>query len=298
MTKRLLTYNLNGVSFNLKEHFDFSWLQDMGRIFSVFDQQDSGNICFGIEDKGHKKFVKFAGARTAEYNGDPQDAITRLKEAAPLYYELKHPSLIEIIDHYQVGSGYAVIFEWFDGMCLHSHWSYPPPAKYTDPNSPFYQYKQLPVEARLQSLDSIFSFHVFVEEKGYVAIDFYDGSILYSFTQNLTKVCDIDFYQKRPFVNTMGRLWGSSRFMSPEEFQLDAEIDSITNVFNMGAVAFALLGGELDRSFTKWEANAELYDVAIRAVDRDRAKRYPSVREFYEAWNEAALILKQPNRLV
>ena len=32
----------------------------------------------------------------------------------------------------------------------------------------------------------------------------------------------------------MGRLWGSSRFMSPEEFELNAIIDSRTNVFNMG----------------------------------------------------------------
>jgi serine/threonine protein kinase, bacterial len=43
----------------------------------------------------------------------------------------------------------------------------------------------------------------------------------------------------------MGRLWGSSRFMSPEEFGLGAKIDERTNVFNMGAIAFGLLGGEL-----------------------------------------------------
>jgi serine/threonine-protein kinase len=38
--------------------------------------------------------------------------------------------------------------------------------------------------------------------------------------------------------------------MSPEEFILVAQIDGRTNVFNLGAIAFALLGGELDRSFT------------------------------------------------
>jgi serine/threonine-protein kinase len=289
MTNYFVNYNLNGITFNLKEHIDFSWLHEMGSVFSVFDQQDSGNICFGIEDKGQKMFVKFAGVRTVHYNGDPQDAVSRLKDAVQLYYELKHPSLIEIKDHFQVGSGYAVIFEWFDGMCLHPHWSYPPPAKYTDPNSPFYRYKELSVSERLQSLDSIFSFHVFVEEKNYVAIDFYDGSILYSFSQNQTKICDIDFYQKRPFYNTMGRLWGSSRFMSPEEFQLGAEIDSLTNVFNMGAVAFALLGGELDRSFSKWEASKELYNIASKAIENDRAKRYQSLSEFFEAWSDAGL---------
>ncbi len=38
------------------------------------------------------------------------------------------------------------------------------------------------------------------------------------------KFCDIDLYSKKPYVNKMGRLWGSSRFMSPEEFELNAMI--------------------------------------------------------------------------
>lgn len=287
MTKNFVKYTLDGVSFNLQEHMDFSWLQQMGRVFKVFDQQDSGNICFGINNNGEKLFVKFAGAKTTEFNGDPKDAIYRLKTAVPLYYDLQHSTLITIKDHYEVETGYVVIFDWFDGECLHPHWSYPPPAKYTDPNSPYYKYKQLSVNDRLQSLESIFSFHVFVEDKNCVAIDFYDGSILYGFSQKQTMVCDIDFYQKRPYFNTMGRLWGSSRFMSPEEFELGSEIDSLTNVFNMGAVAFAILGGELDRSFSKWEASQELYDIALKAVSNDRYNRYRSVREFYETWVSA-----------
>ena len=82
----------------------------------------------------------------------------------------------------------------------------------------------------------------------------------------------------------MGRLWGSSRFMSPEEFELHAIIDSRTNVFNMGAMAFAILGGGKDRSFTKWEASRDLYEIAYRAVNENRTERYASVKEFYEEW--------------
>lgn len=82
----------------------------------------------------------------------------------------------------------------------------------------------------------------------------------------------------------MGRLWGSSRFMSPEEFQLNSIIDGKTNVFNMGAIAFALLGGGQDRSFIKWEAGEGLYEVAYRAVNENRSKRYASMEEFNNAW--------------
>ncbi|MBS4204138.1 serine/threonine protein kinase [Lederbergia citrea] len=282
-----VTITLDNVSFQLKEIHNFDWLQDVGEVFCVFDQQDSGNICFGIKKDGIKKFVKYAGAKTSEYSGHPEEAVLRLKQSISLYEELNHPYLVQLIDHHEVGNGYVSIFDWFDGECLHSHWSFPPPAKYNHPESPFYRYKQLSVETRLASFDSILRFHVHVEKKNYVAVDFYDGSILYDFKNDVTKICDIDMYQKKPYTNMMGRLWGSKRFMSPEEYELGAAIDERTNVFNMGAIAFGLLGGELDRSFSKWDASKELHDVAIRAVDKNRSNRYSSVEELYLAWDSA-----------
>ncbi|MOA68435.1 hypothetical protein D3C78_1960580 [compost metagenome] len=54
----------------------------------------------------------------------------------------------------------------------------------------------------------------------------------------------------------------------------------------MGAIAFGLLGGELDRSYEKWEASEELYYVAYNAIHEDKQKRYPSVRDFFNAWNK------------
>ncbi|GMX67165.1 serine/threonine protein kinase [Paenibacillus elgii] len=287
MTNHSITVNIDGVSFQLKEPHPFEWLRDLGQVFCVFDQQDSGNLSFGIERHGRKKFVKYAGARTVAYTGTPQETITRLKQALPLYEALNHPHLIMLEEHFEVQNGYAAVFDWFNGECLHSHWSFPPPQKYTHPDSPFFRFRQLPVEERLRSLDCIFAFHVHVEVSGYVAVDFYDGSILYDFKNNVTKICDIDLYQKKPFINTMGRLWGSSRFMSPEEFELGADIDERTNVFNMGAMAFGLLGGERDRSYSKWEAGEKLYETALRAVRPNRNERYASVAEFYAAWNAA-----------
>jgi len=87
----------------------------------------------------------------------------------------------------------------------------------------------------------------------------------------------------------MGRLWGSSRFMSPEEFELGAEIDERTNVFNMGAIAFGLLGGELDRSILKWDAGSELYEIAMKAVQKDKMDRYSTVEEFFFEWESCQL---------
>src|SRR5699024_6424801 len=204
----------------------------------------------------------------------------RLKNAVPVYQSLEHPYLIKLIDYFATENGYALIFQWFEGECLHSHWSFGGIAKYTNSKSPFYRFKKLELEKRLKALDAIFSFHTYVESKKHVAVDFYDGSILYDFKNDETKICDIDFYRKSPSINDIGSdFWGSKRAKSPEEYELGSSIDSITNVFNLGAIAFGLLGGEMNRSFSKWDANDGLYEVAIRAVEEDRNKRYSTVKE-------------------
>ncbi|MEK4236855.1 serine/threonine protein kinase [Paenibacillus sp. FSL H7-0714] len=291
MSEKYFTYEIDAVTFQLQEPCDFAWLSKLGRVFKVFDQQDSGNLSFGVEKEGQKYFVKFAGAKPLTYDGNSSDAIDNLIKAIPLYNMLESETLISLVSHFEVGEGYAAVFEWFEGECLHSHWLFAGEAKLSHLESPFYRYKQLSIEKRLASLDVIFAFHEHVELQGYVAVDFYDGSILYNFANDETRICDIDFYRAKPTVNDLGEnFWGSSRFKSPEEFILGAPIDEVTNVFNMGATAFVLLGGASDRSFAKWEASQAHYDIALRAVSLEREHRYQSVAEFKLAWDRAGIV--------
>ncbi|MEK3922395.1 serine/threonine-protein kinase [Paenibacillus sp. FSL K6-2393] len=283
---------IDGVSFVLKESHSFDWLRPLGTVFRVFDQQDSGNLSFGIVQKdGKRLFVKYAGAHTihANHTGSPPEAISNLKSSVSVYEDLAHDTLIRLTDHFATDEGYACVFDWVDGECLHSHWYFPPPAKYEDPRSPYYRFRQLPVETRIRAMEQILDFHIEVERRGYVAVDLYDGSLIYDFDRNFMKICDIDLYRKGSFTNTMGRMWGSSRFMSPEEFELGAPIDAVTNVFNMGAMAFGLLGGEKDRSYARWDAGEALYQVVIRAVRAERSQRYASIAELGEVWKQAAM---------
>ena len=101
---------------------------------------------------------------------------------------------------------------------------------------------RLPINDRLAVFSDIMSFFECVASRNYAAIDFYDGSVMYDFVNEKTTICDIDLFRKQPFINDMGRMWGSSRFQSPEEYQLGADIDEITNVYTLGATAFALFG--------------------------------------------------------
>ena len=47
----------------MKAPFDFSFISQYGKVFKVFDDQDSGNICFGAEKDGERYFVKLNKTR-------------------------------------------------------------------------------------------------------------------------------------------------------------------------------------------------------------------------------------------
>ncbi|MCQ4088648.1 serine/threonine protein kinase [Saccharibacillus sp. JS10] len=269
---------VDGISFWLRRPHDFNWLAPFGIVFKIWDQQDSGNIAFGLKIEDQQVFIKYAGASTVRYEGYPFDAVRRLRDAARSFEALQHPNLVRLLDHFDTEEGYALIFEWTDGELL---------LRNDDPDSGISKFRRLPIQERLDAMQQILDFHVHVEASGYVAIDLYDGSLIYDFERKTMTICDIDFYCPAPYTNEMGRMWGSSRFMSPEEYELGAEIDSRTNVYALGAMAFCLLGNESDRSRECWEASDELYEIAAKAVSAERTERWESVEQFCEVWEAA-----------
>lgn len=290
---------IDGVQFYLGEAHDFSFLKEIGRVFRVFDAMDSGNICFGAERDGKRYFVKYAGAKTMDYSGSADEAVERLKASINKYKRLEHPYLIKLIKHGKTENGYAAIFDWVDGEGLRSYWNYAGNAMWSHPDSPNYRFRHLPMGKRIRAVEKIMEFHFYAAEQGFVSVDFYDGSIIYDFETDGLHICDIDFYREIPAKNDMGRMWGSARFMSLEEFELGAQLDEVTIVYHMGAAAFELLksestegyeawcNGKLSRSFEAWGANYALYRVAEKAASPERQKRFQTLRELIDAWNEA-----------
>ena len=141
-------------------------------------------------------------------------------------------------------------------------------------------------EIKLKVFGDILDFLKYTAEENFVAIDFYDGSIMYDFEKQKTIICDIDFFRKQPVVNDMGRMWGSSIFMSPEEFSKGAELDEITNVYTLGAMAFALFG-KYKRNWENWQLSKDLYNIVVKATSNDRTKRQQSIDEFVYEWNKS-----------
>ncbi|MDF2651521.1 MAG: hypothetical protein K0Q73_7326 [Paenibacillus sp.] len=271
----MVTKIIEGVSFDLKEDFCFDFLSEYGQVFRVFDKQDSGYISFGVQNANNKLFLKIAGAPTVRSNYSSAESINRLKSTVSIYQDLRHPKLIEIIDHKEIKEGYLTVFEWIEGECMGKQYG------------AFDKFLNLPLEDKFNIYKDILLFHQHVNQRGYIAIDFYDGCIMYNFTSKQTMICDIEFYSKKPVINKFGRMPGSSRYMSPEEFQLGTEIDERSNVFVMGATAFQLLGGGSDRSLEKWKADEKLYTIALKAIDIEKENRYRTIDEYYDAWNNA-----------
>ena len=269
-----MTQYLDGTALQVREPFDMDFIKKYGKVFRVFDGQDSGNLCFGTVKAGRKFFVKFAGAPTMEYSGQPQDAIARLKASLPVYQNLRHPCLIRLVEAEEIGGGFAMVFHWEDGDCMGR--------MYPESHARFLA---LPQKNRMDVFSRILGFLESVHSQGYVAIDFYDGSVMYDFQSGRTIICDVDFFARKPFVNHMGRLWGSSRFMSPEEFQLGAEIDEVTNVYTAGAMAFALFS-HCSRRREDWPLGEGFFQLASRAVCDSRADRPQSIRELRELWQK------------
>jgi len=229
----LITKEIDQITFSLNKDFDFSFIPEYGKVFSVFDKQDSGNLCFGVQEGNTKLFLKMAGAATIRSRVSEDSAIKRLKETTHIYEDLRHPKLIELIDHIEIDNGYLLVFTWFDGDCMGKQYGL------------FDKFISLPISEKLIIYNDILFFHQHVNKCGYIAIDFYDGCIMYNFDTHEAMLCDIEFYRKKHVLNTMGRMWGSSRYMSPEEFKLNEEIDERSNVYCMGATAFQLMGGDL-----------------------------------------------------
>lgn len=177
----MIINKLDSISFRLKELHDFTWLKKYGTAFWTVDETGPGCICIGMENTGKKYFCKIAGVNTTEAEVSPKESVKILKEAVHLYYDLRHPNLVKIIEDYEYGQFYVVVFEWTEGECLFDHWNFEKYQGDSAVQSPKEKFRQLPASKKLNTIDVLFSFLQNVNKKGYTAVDFYDGSIMYDF---------------------------------------------------------------------------------------------------------------------
>ncbi len=241
-------------------------------VFAVFDSatQDSGNLSYGARIGTDRFFVKTAGS--------PQDArpflshdgrTELLRNAVRIARSVSDAALPALRNVIESTEGPLLIYDWADGELIGT-----PSSRRSDPASAFARFLALPWQERAAALDVIFRLHVKLSESGRIACDFYDGCFIYDFGRRRMHMVDLDNYRDAPFTNHMGRMFGSTRFMAPEEHLLGARIDQRTTVLAFG------------RTLQQFLPSAPA-DLALRACETDPDHRFASVRDFYQAWGTA-----------
>jgi serine/threonine-protein kinase len=174
--------------------------------------------------------------------------------------------------------GPMLIYDWAPGELVGV-----PAARRADPQGAFQRFRHLPLDELIAAIDAILDVHVKLCAAGWIACDFYDGSIIYDFAGGRTWLIDLDSYHLGPFTNDMGRMFGSTRFMGPEEFERGARIDERTTVFTLGRAMSVFVGdGDLGRA--AFRGTDARHRAMTRACDPNPAERFQSVAELVLAW--------------
>lgn len=256
------------------------FLASVGETFAFFGppSQDSGNHSYGIRVDERRFFVKTTDPE-ASVQLNFQDRVALLRNAVELRTRCDHPLLPELLNVIESASGPMLVYEWVDGELLR--------AVNEDTESAHEQFRRLPPDEIQRALDGLYGLHAALAELGYVAVDFYDGCLIYDFANRRLHAVDLDHYRPAAFINQMGRMFGSSRFMAPEEFELGAWIDEQTTVFNLARTALLFLGdGSLEAE--QFRGGEALFQVVARACQDRKADRYGSVAEFHRVWLAAS----------
>ena len=237
-----------------------AWLESAGHVFACFDSQDSGNVSFGVEAGGSRYFVKTAGAPAAR--GLPlahADRVALLANAQRLAQSVSHPALTRLVQSCECAWGRALVYQWAEGEHLHAKRE-----ERAKPATAWQRFLHLPLDERVAVVRVLIDLHVALAAKGWVTGDFYDGCLIYDFARQRIRVFDLDHYRLGAYRNTMGRMFGSTRYMAPEEFDKGRWIDERTTVFALGRTMTIFLGDIVA-------------DVAATACADDPAHRHPSM---------------------
>lgn len=246
-----------------------------GNVFALFDAttQDSGNVSYGVRLGEQRYFVKTAGNASDRKPAlsHPQ-RVALLRNAVRLGRSIAHRALPQLLNVVECLDGPLLVYEWVEGELLRVT-----SALRSDPASACARFRALPAAEVVSALNVVFDLHAELAQRGWIAGDFYDGCLIYDFSKRRLHVVDLDNYRDAPFVNTIGRMFGSTRFMAPEEHELGALIDERTTVFTLGRTIRELLPS----------AAAEIAEVAQEACETQRERRFETVGKFYEAWSAA-----------
>ncbi len=144
----------------------------VGEVFATFDcsNQDSGNISYGVRSGRHRYFIKTAGVPEVPSTHSHAERVSALRNASRLFHSCPHPVLASLRDVLESDTGPLLVYDWADGELLGHAWR--------DPGSALQRFRRLPVATICGALDRLYGAHRALAQHGWIAVDFYLGSLL------------------------------------------------------------------------------------------------------------------------
>jgi hypothetical protein len=258
-----------------------AWLDGAGHLFARFGRTASGNVAYGAEVDGARWFVKTAGDPGDQRSEGHAARVERLRTGAEIARSVEHRAVPLFVGTVESATGPVLVYAWAEGESLDV-----PRDHRGDPDSAAARFRALPLPVVLDAIEDLHDLHVALAERGWVAGDLYAASLLYDFTRRRLTVIDLDHYSRGPIINTMGRMYGSARLMSPEELTRGATVERRSTVFTLARIALWMLSDEnLDR--TEYRGPARSLAVIDRATAPDPADRYQDVASYVADWRSA-----------
>jgi serine/threonine protein kinase, bacterial len=258
------------------------YLRSTATVFAMFDQQDSGNISYGVRTGHRRYFVKTAGRPSDQAPPQRHDQrVELLRNAVRLAQSYPHPALPHLHRVIESPHGPMLVYDWAPGELL-----YVPHPERSFQTSAYQRFRALPAEQVMVCLDTIIDVHDLLGRSGEVAGDFYDGCLIYDFATYRVSLVDLDNYRSGQYHNEVGRLFGSTRFMAPEEFTKGALIDQRTSVFAMGRTVLVLLS-DATADPQGFRGPPSLLRVATQACQPRPEDRFRDLPQFCAAWRAA-----------
>ena len=120
---------------------------------------------------------------------------------------VQHPAIIPLMGWFRTSAGLAIVYEFQDGLIVNDPLA-PGARPRQHPDSTYARFRHLPVDEIIRALDAVFDAHVAAANRGFVAVDFYDGAIIYDFENQQVHLSDLDSYRPGPYTLDRDRQYG------------------------------------------------------------------------------------------
>ncbi len=264
------------------------FVESCGAIIDTFDRtQDSGNVSWIVATETGEYFAKSAGTTAPPAPGrsvpyfDHAGRVRLLRNAVDVAVSCDHRALARLRNVVETSDGPVLVYDRAPGELIGT-----PRLRRADPTSPYRRFAALPAARHVAIVGELFDAHVSLAAAGWIACDLYDGCLIVDFSADRLTLIDLDTYARGPFVNEMGRMFGSDRYMAPEEHVLGATIDQRTTVFTLGRLALHLGTATTDDP-AKYIGGPRRAAVLVRATSPEPSERYADVATLAAAYAAA-----------